>query len=155
MRRRLHALVWVGLLSGVFFASCLARRDKPFVRQTDDDAGSPDAIALDGGDLPDVSPDALEIAPHAVLGIDPPHGPFTGGTLVMIRGNGFGSDARVWFGDVEVARADVTPVDPQRIQVLTPAGATGAVDITVQNGKATSTSATLTGGYTYDRFLAD
>lgn len=153
MRRRLHALVWVGLLSGVFFASCLARRDKPFTRQTDDDAGVPDAIALDGA-VPDVSPDALEIAPHAVLGIDPPHGPFAGGTLVMIRGNGFESDARVWFGDVEVDEASVTPVDPQRIQVVTPPGATGAVDITVQNGKASSTSASLTGGYTYDRFFA-
>jgi hypothetical protein len=154
MRRRLHALVWVGLLSGGVFASCLARRDKPFVRQTDDDAGSPDAIALDGGATPDVSPDALEIAPHAVLGIDPPHGPFAGETLVMIRGNGFESNARVWFGDVEVPQASVTPVDPQRIQVVTPPGSAGAVDITVQNGKATSTSATLTGGYTYDRFYA-
>jgi hypothetical protein len=154
MRRRLHALVWVGLFSGVFFASCLARRDKPFVRQTDDDAGSPDAIALDGA-VPDVSPDALDLAPHVVLGVDPPHGPFTGNTLVIIRGNGFESDARVWFGDVEVVRDNVTPVDPQRIQVLTPAGATGAVDITVQNGKAASTSATLKGGYTYDRFLVD
>jgi hypothetical protein len=153
MRRRLHALVWVGLLSGVFFASCLARRDKPFTRQTDDDAGLPDAIALDGA-TPDVSPDALEIAPHAVLGIDPPHGPFVGGTLVMIRGNGFESNARVWFGDVEVEKASVTPVDPQRIQVVTPRGATGAVDLTVQNGKAASTAATLTGGYTYDRFFA-
>lgn len=153
MRRRLHALVWVGLLSGVFFASCLARRDKPFTRQTDDDAGAPDAIALDGA-VPDVSPDALEIAPHAVLGIDPPHGPFAGGTLVMIRGNGFESNARVWFGDVEVDKSSVTPVDPQRIQVVTPPGATGAVDITVQNGKAASTAATLAGGYTYDRFFA-
>lgn len=153
MRRRLHALVWVGLLSGVFFASCLARRDKPFTHQTDDDAGPPNSVALDGA-VPDVSPDALEIAPHAVLGIDPPHGPFAGGTLVMIRGNGFESNARVWFGDVEVPRASVTPVDPQRIQVVTPPGATGAVDITVQNGKAGSTSATLTGGYTYDRFFA-
>lgn len=154
MRRRLHALVWVGLLSGVFFASCLARRDKPFTRQTDDDAGPPDAIALDGGATPDVSPDALDIAPHAVLGIDPPHGPFAGGTLVMIRGNGFESNARVWFGDVEVETASVTPVDPQRIQVVTPPGVTGAVDVTVQNGKASSTAATLTGGYTYDRFFA-
>ncbi len=134
-------------------ASCLARRDKPFTRQTDDDAGLPDAIVLDGA-VPDVSPDALEIAPHAVLGIDPPHGPFAGGTLVMIRGNGFESNARVWFGDVEVPRASVTPVDPQRIQVVTPAGSTGAVDITVQNGKAESTAGTLKGGYTYDRFFA-
>lgn len=151
--RRLHALVWVGLLGGVFFASCLARRDKPFTRQTDDDAGPPDAIALDGA-MPDVSPDALDIAPHAVLGIDPPHGPFSGGTLVMIRGNGFESNARVWFGDVEVPKGSVTPVDPQRIQVVTPPGSTGAVDIRVQNGKAESTSGTLEGGYTYDRFLA-
>jgi IPT/TIG domain len=153
MRRRLHALGWVGLFGGIFFASCLARRDKPFVRQTDDDAGGPDAISLDGA-VPDVSPDALEIAPHAVLGVDPPHGPFAGGTLVMIRGNGFESNARVWFGDVEVAKSSVTPVDPQRIQVVTPPGHTGAVDLRVQNGKAESTSATLTGGYTYDRFFA-
>ncbi|HXK20140.1 MAG TPA: IPT/TIG domain-containing protein, partial [Polyangiaceae bacterium] len=90
------------------------------MRQTDDDAGGPDAIALDGSTPPDASPDALEIAPHTVLGIDPPHGPFVGGTLVMIRGNGFESNARVWFGDVEVPKAGVTPVDPQRIQVVTP-----------------------------------
>jgi hypothetical protein len=123
------------------------------VRQTDDDAGGPDTIALDGS-VPDVSPDALDIAPHTVLGIDPPHGPFAGGTLVMIRGNGFESNARVWFGEVEVPKASVTPIDPQRIQVVTPAGAAGAVDIRVQNGDASSTSATLTGGYTYDRFYA-
>lgn len=153
MRRRLSALAWVGLLSGVFFASCLARRDKPFERQTDDDAGGPDPIELDGA-VPDVSPDALDIAPHAVLGVDPPHGPFAGDTLVMIRGNGFDSDARVWFGDVEVPRANVTPVDPQRVQVLTPPGASGAVDVIVQNGKAKSTRASLTGGYSYDRFYA-
>ena len=154
MRRRLHALGWVGLLGGIFFASCLARSNKPFTRQTDDDAGRPDAIALDGSTPPDASPDALEIAPHTVLGVDPPHGPFAGGTLVMIRGNGFESNARVWFGDVEVPKAGVTPVDPQRIQVVTPAGHAGAVDLRVQNGNAESTSATLTGGYAYDTFFA-
>ncbi len=154
MRRRLHAVVWVALLGGVFAASCLARRDKPFTRITDDDAGPPDAISLEDADVPDVSPDALDLAPHAVLGIDPPHGPFAGGTLVMIRGNGFDSNARVWFGDVEAPRANVTPVDPQRIQVVTPAGAAGAVDVTVQNGGAESTRGTLDGGFTYDRFFA-
>jgi hypothetical protein len=153
MRRRLHALGWVGLLGGIFFASCLARRDKPYTRITDDDAGAPGPIMLDGS-MPDVSPDELELAPHAVLGIDPPHGPHVGGTLVMIRGNGFESNARVWFGDVEVPQASVTPVDPQRVQVVTPPGAAGAVDIRVQNGKVESTSAVLTGGFTYDRFYA-
>ncbi|HKY37511.1 MAG TPA: IPT/TIG domain-containing protein [Polyangiaceae bacterium] len=153
MRRRLPALAWVGLLGGIFFASCLARRDKPYVRLTDDDAGAPGPIMLDGS-MPDVSPDALELAPHAVLGIDPPHGPHVGDTLVMIRGNGFESNARVWFGDVEVPKGSVTPVDPQRVQVVTPPGAAGAVDIRVQNGTAESTSAVLTGGYTYDPFYA-
>jgi hypothetical protein len=153
MHRRLRALCWVGLLSGVFFASCVARRDKPFVRQTDDDAGAPPPIDLDSG-LPDASPDALDIAPHAVLGVDPPHGPYDGGTLVMIRGNGFDSNARVWFGDVEVERDRVTPVDPQRIQVLTPPGQAGAVDVRVQLGDDESTSSALTGGYSYDRFYA-
>jgi hypothetical protein len=108
---------------------------------------------LDGA-LPDASPDALELAPHVVLGVDPPHGPHVGGTLVMIRGNGFASDSRVWFGDVEASPASVTPVDPQRIQVVTPAGASGAVDIAVQNGDAESTRAELMGGFTYDRFYA-
>jgi hypothetical protein len=153
MRRRLHALGWVSVLGGIFFASCLARRDKPYVRQTDDDAGPPDAIALDGS-IPDAAADALDIAPHALLGVDPPHGPHVGGTLVMIRGNGFGSDARVWFGDVELPRASVTPVDPQRIQVVTPPGKAGAVDIRVQNGTAESTQASLSGGFSYDRFYA-
>jgi hypothetical protein len=153
MRRRLSALCWVGLLGGVFFASCLARRDKPFTRITDDDAGAPGPIMLDGA-LPDASPDALELLPHTVLGVDPPHGPHVGGTLVMIRGNGFESNSRVWFGDVEVSPASVTPVDPQRIQVVTPAGAAGAVDILVQNGDAKSTRAELIGGFTYDRFYA-
>src|SRR6478752_5973433 len=156
MRRRLHALAWTGLLSGVFFASCLARRETPYVRQTDDDAGPPDATQLQDGAVADVAPDALDIAPHAVLGIDPPHGPFAGGTRVIIRGNGFDSNARVWFGDVEVPREDIIPVDPQRIQInKTPPGDTGAVDLRVQNGDAESTSATLPLGYTYDRFYAD
>lgn len=108
---------------------------------------------LDGA-LADASPDALDLAPHVVLGVDPPHGPHLGGTLVMIRGNGFESNARVWFGDVEVSASSITPVDPQRIQVVTPPGAAGAVDIRVQNGSAKSTRASLTGGYTYDRFYA-
>jgi hypothetical protein len=71
-----------------------------------------------------------------VLGIDPPHGPFVGGTLVTIRGNGFESNTRVWFGDVEVPRELVTPLDPQRIQLNTPPGNAGSVDLRVHRQSA-------------------
>jgi hypothetical protein len=133
---------------------CIARSDKPFQRITDDEAPPPPPLDLGSGGADGEAPGDLEVAPHVVLGIDPPHGPFAGGTLVMIRGNGFASDTRVWFGDVEVPKPLITPVDPQRIQVVTPAGSAGAVDVVVQNGRASSTRAELRGGFTYDRFYA-
>jgi hypothetical protein len=90
-----------------------------------------------------------------VLGIDPPHGPFSGGTLTNVRGNGFGVDARVWFGKVEVDPSAVIVRDPQRMQVTTPPGTAGATDVIVQNGKDTSTRALLAGGFTYDDFYLE
>jgi hypothetical protein len=49
----------------------------------------------------------------------------------------------------------VVAIDPQRLQVTVPAGRAGAVDVSVQNGKAASTRASLSGGYSYDQFYAD
>jgi hypothetical protein len=90
--------------------------------------------------------------PHAVLGADPPHGPFTGGQRVIIHGNGFEPSAKVWFGDVP--SPEVIAIDPGRLQVVAPASDPGAVDVTAQNGNDESTRRTLPGAYTYDALYA-
>jgi hypothetical protein len=113
----------------------------------------PTMIVIDGGD--ETPGDAPKPKPHAVLGVDPPHGPFAGGTLTAIRGNGFSSQARVWFGDTEVPADGVLVLDPQRMQVTSPPGVAGAADIAVQNGDDDSTRATLRGGFTYDDFYLE
>ncbi len=132
---------------------CLARGQSKLHRQTQDDGGP--SIDFDAGTISDAAGELPPTDPHAVLGVDPPHGPFNGGQLVMVRGNGFTSQARVWFGQTEVAKSDVVPIDPGRVQVVVPPGKAGAVDVSVQNGSDTSTRGTLTGGYTYDAFYAD
>ena len=52
-----------------------------YTRVTDDDAGGPPPVPADGGDGIGDAPIAK---PHALIGVDPPHGPFTGGTLVSL-----------------------------------------------------------------------
>jgi hypothetical protein len=91
--------------------------------------------------------------PHAVIGAQPSHGPFSGGQRVLIRGNGFGSDVKVWFG--ATLATEVVPVDATKVQVTAPAGAAGPVDLTVQDGDDTSTKRTLAGGYTFDALYAE
>lgn len=105
----------------------------------------------------DAGPDRVPLVtdPHAVLGVDPTHGPFSGGQLAVIRGNGFSSEARVWFGGEELSQDSVTPLDPNRIQVRVPAGAAGPVDVGVQIGEDSSTRRTLVDGYEYDAFSVE
>jgi len=116
------------------------------------DAGTPTTVVVDGGDMPG---DAPILRPHALLGVDPPHGPFSGGTLTKVRGNGFAGNARVWFGDSEVPPEGLVVLDPRRLQVTTPPGVAGPADVIVQNGDDESTRATLEGGFTYDDFYLE
>lgn len=90
---------------------------------------------------------------HAVVGIAPNHGPFDGGQTVIVRGNGFASDVRLWFG-TEPAE-DVVAVDPNRIQATTPPGRPGPTDVVVQNGDDESTRRVLKEGYEYDAFVVE
>ncbi len=145
MRRLARSLLVVSVVGG----ACLPTRTQRLAPR-DEDAGVPPAIVTDGGGV--VPGDAPILKPHAVLGVDPPHGPFSGGTLTAIRGNGFASSARVWFGDSEVPRENVLVLDPQRLQVTTPSGTPGQADVSVQNGDDESTRATLRGGFSYDDF---
>ncbi|MGC4094769.1 MAG: IPT/TIG domain-containing protein [Polyangiaceae bacterium] len=118
----------------------------------EEDAG-PMVIETPDAGMPDSS--VPEAQPHALLAVDPPHGPFSGGSLVLLRGNGFTSNAVVWFGATQVPQSDVVPIDAHRIQVLAPPGDPGLSDVVVQNGEDASTRVTLEGGYAYDAFYAE
>ncbi|MEO7036942.1 MAG: IPT/TIG domain-containing protein [Polyangiaceae bacterium] len=135
--------------------ACLSRADAPFSRQTDrDGTAGMSGINVQGG-TSDASIPLPPIAPHAVVNVSPPHGSFAGGGVALVRGNGFTSGARVWFGNVQLDSSAVVAIDPQRIQVTVPAGHAGAVDVSVQNGTDATTRASLSGGYSYDPFYAD
>ncbi|MFO0555541.1 MAG: IPT/TIG domain-containing protein [Polyangiaceae bacterium] len=116
--------------------------------------GDEDAGFGDGGSAPtDAWVDAPTPEPHAVIGASPSHGPFTGGQRVVISGNGFAADTRVWIGETEVD--DVVVVDATRLSITAPPGTRGPADVTAQNGDDDSTKRTLAGGYAYDALYAD
>ncbi len=109
-----------------------------------------------GGDGASTSTGTVDPPPteaHQVIGATPSHGSFEGGARVVVRGNGFASDVRVWFGETEAT--DVVPVDATRVQVTAPPGTRGPVDVSAQNGDDVSTLRSLAGGYVYDALYAD
>src|SRR5262249_10229550 len=116
-----------------------------------DDDGVP-PIGVDGGDG---EGDAPTLKPHAVLGVDPPHGPFSGGTLVAVRGNGFRSNARVFFAGAELPQTHVLVPAHRRPRLRTPPGGPAPADVVVQNGDDESTRAGLSGGFAYDDLYLD
>lgn len=75
--------------------------------------------------------------------IDPALGPIAGGTTHTVRGVGFSSGARVFFGAVE---AQVLSISASEIQVRLPPQAAGTVDIRVQVGSQTGV---LSGAFSY------
>jgi hypothetical protein len=124
---------------------------------TDDDGGTPSSIttnpgAIDGG-AADVGLGPVD--PHALVGVNPSHGPWNGGQARMVLGNGFKTGLRIWFGATELASKDILPIDPSRAQVVVPPGPPGAADVKAQIGDDASTSRTLTGAYLYEDFYAD
>ncbi|HMI83699.1 MAG TPA: IPT/TIG domain-containing protein [Polyangiaceae bacterium] len=93
--------------------------------------------------------------PHALIGVDPSHGPFSGGQARIVRGNGFGNGLRVWFGATEVPSKDIVPVDPSRAQVIVPAGTAGSVAVKTQIASDMSTARVLAGAYLYEDFYGE
>lgn len=135
--------------------ACIASAPEGVRRQTDQDQPDPDTINFDGGFFEiDATPDVGVTDPYAIIGADPAHGPFTGGDRVILRGNGFAANTRVWFGTVEAEAMTMVPIDPTRLQINVPPGQAGAVTLAVQKGDDTSTLRTLAGGYAYDALLA-
>jgi hypothetical protein len=143
------------LLAVVGLASCIPE-GPPLNgrRQTDDDAGSLPPISIE----PRASDAAVELGsldPHALVGVDPARGPWSGGQARIVRGNGFAPGLRVWFGPNEVPKGDIIPIDPSRAQVVVPAGTPGATDVKAQIKDDASTARVLIDGYIYEDFYAD
>jgi len=92
---------------------------------------------------------------NALFGVEPAHGPFRGGQLAVIRGNGFSSQVRVWFGDVEVPSEQITPTRADRVQVTVPAGTPGRVALVTQIAGDESTRRVLDEAYLYDAFYVE
>ncbi len=80
-----------------------------------------------------------------VLVVDPPSGSTTGGTAIVITGESFNDGSTVTIGGSPAT--DVVWVDANTLNAVTPAGVTGAADVTVV--WPAGNSGTLAGGFTY------
>jgi hypothetical protein len=106
------------------------------------DDGSVEAQDVDLGD------------PFAIVGLNPSHGPFNGGTRTTITGRGFPSDVVVTVGGTTVPQQDILASDPTHAAITTPAGAPGAADVTVVD-PSTSAQRVLSAGFFYDAFAVE
>jgi len=87
----------------------------------------------------------------AVTGLQPSHGPWTGGTRTTVAGRGFASEIQVWIGATLLDATNVLASDPTHAAIVTPPGTPGPVDVRVRN-TTTAEEAVLPGGFTYDAF---
>jgi IPT/TIG domain-containing protein len=130
-------------------AGCL-RSGSPLIPYQDD-AGPPPAIVLGGDDAGRLGDVDLG-DPFAITGLQPSHGPWTGGTHATIAGRGFSSSIQVWIGSTQLDPSAVLASDPTRASVVTPQGTPGAADVRVRN-IATAEERTLAAGFFYDSFV--
>lgn len=106
------------------------------------DAG-PDATASD----------AMPEAPMLRVDyLDPDHGPFTGGTEVVIRGRGFVPGMSIEIGGRAVEELDILVIDDRRVSIRTPPGDPGPADVDVA---ANGLTATLDDGFFYESITVD
>lgn len=84
------------------------------------------------------------LPPPVITGIAPDTGPTSGGTGIAISGAGFRTGATVTVGG---AACPISAIIATSITCTTPAGATGAVSVTVTNPD--QQAATVVGGFTY------
>lgn len=82
----------------------------------------------------------------------PEHGPFVGGTEVVIYGSGFTVDTVVRVGGKEVPSTETEPLSPVAIKIITPPGEVGPADMEVSTP---TEQATLLHGFRYDAVALD
>jgi hypothetical protein len=145
-RRR---VVFLGLVGIAFGAACLPGSG-PLLNPYQDDAGSAVPISL-GSDDASARFDVDLGGPFSLSGLQPAHGPWTGGTRTTISGRGFSSNLQVWIGSSLLPSSAVFASDPTRVAVVVPPGKPGPVDVRVRN-VGTAQDTTLPAGFVYDSF---
>jgi IPT/TIG domain len=84
----------------------------------------------------------------SISSVGPNSGPVAGGTTVIISGSSFSQSASVVFGGVPAT--SVAVVSSTELQAVTPAHASGTVNVAITEGSHHQyQSATITGGFTY------
>jgi len=131
------------LLACALFFACLPQHEL----LPGDDAGPPPDQNLNPNDGGKLDVDLGD--PFAILGTQPSHGPFTGGTRTLLSGRGFSSSLRVWVAGNEVPSSDVFASDPTRAAITTPPGPPGLVDVKIRDD-STAEERTLPQGFLYD-----
>jgi hypothetical protein len=133
-------------------AACLPGSGPP-LNPYMDDAGTPPPTSFGTSDAAVV--DEIDLGPaFAVTGLQPSHGPWTGGTRTIISGRGFSSNIQVWIGGALLPAGSVVASEPTQAAVVTPPGMAGPADVTVMN-VANGQKATLPAGFVYDAFVVD
>lgn len=151
----LRADRWL-LLMSLWSLGCLSSGERFVERELPGRDAEPEPDFVDPSrPAPDAATPVVDAGldePHQLLGVDPGHGPFSGGQVVRLRGRGFTSGVRVWFGESEVEPEQVVAISASSLQVTTPASRAGPVDVATQNGDDRSTRRVLIDGYVYDPF---
>jgi hypothetical protein len=88
----------------------------------------------------------------SINGATPGHGPFVGGTEVVLSGTGFFAPLKVTVGGKAVQDTDIRILSPIGVEIITPAGEVGPADIVVESK---GDSVTLNGGFWYDPVRLD
>ncbi len=151
-RRRLARSFALGLAAGCAVAAgCLPGSGPPLIGPEDGGVGgSLDLTGEGGGQRADVSLGD----PFAIEGVQPSHGPFTGGTRVVLTGRGFTSKLRVWVGGVELPAGSVLASDPTRAAIVTPPGPPGYADIKIRDD-GSAKERVLSQAFLYDAFVVE
>ncbi len=117
---------------------------------TPEDGSDPNSTGLGDSGLAKSDVDLGD--PFAIEGLNPSHGPFTGGTRSLLSGRGFSSKLRVFLGGTEVPSGSVLASDPTRAAIVAPVGPPGFVDVRIRD-EATAKERTLKNGFFYDAFV--
>jgi len=114
------------------------------VTPSDGEVPVPDLTTADArGDA-----DAAVASSLQVSAIKPDHGPFVGGTRVVITGADFDKKVKVRIGGRAVQPNQFTFLSPMKLAVVTPAGKAGLTDVEVSRPGEV---ALLKNGYRYDK----